>query len=231
MHTTSVGSEQYSFVFAVPSGNVVCFSRSVLRVMLYAGGRANPEDDPFVINPARYDPADAMPYTFPGAKATVLCAKNASDVAPSRLICVDVVIVLDCNIVHWTNVYGQDKLTKQLVGVPMRGEHERATAFFGTVFGHNKLGMTSYSIGQKEAAGIAYRSVVFNAATPSTPKKPGTWLYSTNESLLRSCSSRKHQRTGVYSKGSSHACSSPHECYPHSFPPGYARQDRLGSYR
>lgn len=139
--------------------------------MLYAGGRANPEDDPFVINPARYDPADAMPYTFPGTKATVLCAKNTGNVAPSRLICVDMVIVLDCNVLHWTNVYGADKITKQLVGVPMRGEHERATAFFGTVFGHEKLGMVPYSIGQKEQAGIAYRSVVFNTTTPGTPKK------------------------------------------------------------
>ncbi|RPD67591.1 hypothetical protein L226DRAFT_527772, partial [Lentinus tigrinus ALCF2SS1-7] len=77
--------------------------RSLLRAVLYAGGLANPEDDPFVINPA--------------SKSKVLRPKTTGKAVPTRFICVDVVVVIDCHVVHSTNVFRDtSKIVKQLIG-------------------------------------------------------------------------------------------------------------------
>ncbi len=147
--------------------------------MLYAGGAANPEDDPFVINPARYDPDDTMAHQFSDrTKAKVLCPKTTGELSPPRFICVDVVVVVECNILQPVGVYqDNNKLVKQLVGIPMRGENERAGAFFGTVFGHDALQYIPYGIITDEGKvdGIAYRTVVANSGVTGTPKKGMSW--------------------------------------------------------
>ncbi len=180
---TSVGGEQRLMMFYMAVSDAMQLYRSLLRVMLYSGGRANPEDDPFVINPARYDPADAMVHAFipDRPKVLTLCAKSTGDVRPSRFICVDVVLVVACNILVPQGLYNDNsKLAKQLCGAPMYGEHDRAAAFFGTVFGEETLLFTSYGLNTTEEKynGIAYRTMVANSGTAanSTPKK-GMLLY------------------------------------------------------
>ncbi|RPD54690.1 hypothetical protein L227DRAFT_616027, partial [Lentinus tigrinus ALCF2SS1-6] len=105
--------------------------RSLLRVILYAGGEG---DNPFVINPARYDPSKAVPYVFMSSKPRVLCCKGSgAGTVPHRFICVDVVVVIDCHVVNSTHLYRDpSKVVKQLIASPLRGEHERAAGFFGT---------------------------------------------------------------------------------------------------
>ncbi|RPD52026.1 hypothetical protein L227DRAFT_515424, partial [Lentinus tigrinus ALCF2SS1-6] len=133
-------------------------------------------DDPFVINPARYDPSDAMAHTFLGSKSKVLCPKMTGKAVPTRFICVDVVVVIDCHVVHSTNVFRDtSKIVKQLIGSPLRGEHERAAAFFGTVFGEKALGFNTYGISlggpDTRMDGISYRTFVTNTAAPETSRK------------------------------------------------------------
>ncbi|KAI0688834.1 hypothetical protein C8Q76DRAFT_772035 [Earliella scabrosa] len=144
-------------------------------------------DDPLVINPARANPLNAMPYLYSGAKNKVLAAKFPSATIPPRFICATVVVAVGCHIV-WPTQMQKDtsKMIKEILGVPLRGEIERATAFYGTVFGQRILGLQNFTAGSPEEKQIAlvfrtYPSEYGNntASLPSlrgmgaTPSQPG----------------------------------------------------------
>lgn len=113
-------------------------------------------DDPLVINPARANPLNAMPYLYSGAKNKVLAAKFPSATIPPRFICATVVVAVGCHIV-WPTQMQKDtsKMIKEILGVPLRGEIERATAFYGTVFGQRILGLQNFTAGSPEEKQIA----------------------------------------------------------------------------
>lgn len=127
-----------------------------------------------MINPARFDPSKAMPYIFMSTKPRVLCCKPAATGSiPQRFICVDVVVVIDCHVVNCTHLYRDpSKLVKQIIASPLRGEHERAGAFFGTIFGQGALGYNTYGIvtGDTKVDGISYRTFIKNTAATDSPR-------------------------------------------------------------
>ena len=130
------------------------FTSSVMDLVLFSSDGVR--DDPLVINPARANPLFAIPYLYTGAKNKVLAAKLPTGTPPPRLICATVVVAVGCHIVWPTQMQKeQHKMIKEVLGVPLRGEIERATAFYGTVFGERVLGLQNFTAGGAEEKQIA----------------------------------------------------------------------------
>ena len=82
---------------------------------------------------------------FAGGKNKVLCSSGTA--TPTRLICAQVVVVVSCNVYMGTPMSRDgNRLVKQIIGVPLRGEHQRAAAYYGTVFGLKAVGMHTFGI-------------------------------------------------------------------------------------
>ena len=130
------------------------FTSSVMDLVLFSSDGVR--DDPLVINPARANPLKAMPYLYTGAKNKVLTAKIPGTAIPPRFICATVVVAVGCHIV-WPTQMQKDtsKMIKEILGVPLRGEIERATAFYGTVFGQRVLGLQNFTAGGPDEKQIA----------------------------------------------------------------------------
>ena len=123
--------------------------RSLMDLVTF--GQDGAGDDPLVINPARADPLTALPYLYAGAKNKVLAAKIHGSQPPPRFICATVVVCVGCHVFWPTHMQKEPhKIIKEILGVPLRGEIERATAFYGTVFGHQVLGLQNFTAGGEE---------------------------------------------------------------------------------
>ncbi|KAI0713350.1 hypothetical protein C8Q76DRAFT_621137, partial [Earliella scabrosa] len=133
-------------------------------------------DCPFIINPARERPDLVVAHLFPGAKNPVLAFRTPTGYP--RAICSSVGQVLDCHIVN-PGVFGgtRDKLVKQLLLAPLLGENARALAFFGHVFNHRCLGMSTFGVGQStdRLDGLSFRTmpIPIAPATSNVRKLPG----------------------------------------------------------
>ena len=118
----------------------------------------DPRDEPFIINPARESPNLVTAHYFPGAKNPVLAMRKPSGY--ERVICTALGQVLDCRIVTPATLANRDKPIKQLVLAPLSGEIDRALAFYGHVFGHSSLGVSTWWVGQSERIhGISFRTM------------------------------------------------------------------------
>ena len=118
----------------------------------------DPRDEPFIINPARESPNLVTAHYFPGAKNPVLAMRKPSGY--ERVICTALGQVLDCRIVTPATLANRDKPIKQLVLAPLSGEIDRALAFYGHVFGHASLGVSTWWVGQSERIhGISFRTM------------------------------------------------------------------------
>ena len=119
-------------------------------------GHDGVRDDPLVINPARANPLDAVHFLYAGAKNKVLAAKITGSSPPPRYICATIVVAVGCHVVWPTQMQKEPhKMIKEVLGVPLRGEIERATAFYGTVFGQRALGLQNFTAGGPEEKQIA----------------------------------------------------------------------------
>ena len=124
-------------------------NRAVVDIVLF--GHDGVRDDPLVINPARANPLDAVPFLYTGAKNKVLAAKITGASPPPRYICATVVVAVGCHVVWPTQMQKEPhKMIKEVLGVPLCGEIERATAFYGTVFGQRALGLPNFTAGGPE---------------------------------------------------------------------------------
>ncbi|KAI0741497.1 hypothetical protein C8Q80DRAFT_1109846, partial [Daedaleopsis nitida] len=117
-------------------------------------------DDPFVINPARADPALARAYQYPNSKGFCLAA-NVNSPTPLRLICATLVVCLRCHIVELMQMTTAPiRMIKEFLGVPLRGELECFIAFYGTVFGQEVLGVQNFgaSIGEHRQVSLVFHT-------------------------------------------------------------------------
>ena len=86
--------------------------------MLVKFGHDEKADDPFVINPARADPAKAKAHQYPNWKGWCMAA-NINSPTPHRLICATVVVCLSSHIIEpmrMTTIL--EWMIKEFLGVP-----------------------------------------------------------------------------------------------------------------
>ena len=128
--------------------------------MLVKFGHDEKADDPFVINPARADPAKAKAHQYPNWKGWCIAA-NINSPTPHRLICATVVVCLSSHIIEPLRMNTiPERMVKEFLGVPLRGELERAIAFYGTIFGREVLGVQNFGsgVGEQRQVGLVFRT-------------------------------------------------------------------------
>lgn len=68
------------------------------------------------------------------------------------------------------------KFVKQIIGMPLRGEHERAAAYYGTVFGLKAVALHTFGISDgvsgERTNGLSFRTYPGGA---EEPVKPGVY--------------------------------------------------------
>lgn len=147
--------------------------RALLDLVMF--GHNSAVDDPFVINPARANPALARAYQYPNWRGYCLAA-NVNSMNPHRLICASVVVCIGCHMIQATQMSTTPvRMIKEFLGVPLRGELERSIAFYGTIFGREVLGVQNFGagIGENRQVGLVFRTF------PDTPNKPNTGTFAT----------------------------------------------------
>ncbi|KAI0703147.1 hypothetical protein C8Q76DRAFT_801993 [Earliella scabrosa] len=175
-HEPDYGS-QVSQLATCQLGPSICFQKkyniSTIDMIRLAQKSHDPRDEPFIINPARESPNLVTAHYFPGAKNPVLAMRKPSGY--ERVICTALGQVLDCRIVTPATLANRDKPIKQLVLAPLSGEIDRALAFYGHVFGHSSLGVSTWWVGQSERIhGISFRTMPpFNNDNVNVQPLPG----------------------------------------------------------
>ena len=143
--------------------NIPHHTRSFLEALVFPGS-GGPNNSPLVINPARHDPRKVKASTFPGSNSRVVAFP--STYSPVRAVNFIIGINICSNVIHAVHFAGdksgQNRQIKQIILLPIRGEFERAVAFYGTVFGQNSLAVGTFGVRQNDSdrlSGITIRTM------------------------------------------------------------------------
>ena len=130
------------------------------------------EDDPFVINPARHDPSEVVAASFYGSNNKVVSFLPGPGVMTHRAVNILVGLTLQCNIVSPSPFQdknkAEDRVVKQILVCPLRGEFERSIGFYGSVFKQDSFVINTFGITLTEGERVNGLSI---RTMPTQPKK------------------------------------------------------------
>ncbi|KAI0349278.1 hypothetical protein OH77DRAFT_1525800, partial [Trametes cingulata] len=108
------------------------------------------EEEPFVINPARYDPACVELATYGNSSNKVISLPTLGK-QNECAICMSVGFTYSCDIIHPKSFSKPGSSTpnyvKSILFGPMLTEWERTVGFFGTVFGVDEISVGTFTAG------------------------------------------------------------------------------------
>ncbi|KAI0349973.1 hypothetical protein OH77DRAFT_1593859 [Trametes cingulata] len=120
-------------------------------------------EEPFNINPARFDPAQVVATTYNNSNNKVISLRIGGQA--HRAICMTIGFNLGCNIISpkTFNKSGQPQQhVKSILFSPMLTEWERTMGFFGTVFDQDELAVGTFTSGS--CVGVNARTFPSEAA-------------------------------------------------------------------